>query len=133
MFLIILALPLFLCITIGKMFFGTYLLNCKNSIKNMCVETNTQKIFSLVWFFHSPIHLNFLGVLMHDYFEVECDLVLGVLQHMPELFIFLLDRHNQLQRHLGKWSVFASYLEDDFKDVHGYLGRNLSVHSNCLE
>jgi len=52
--------------------------------------------------------------LIHNYSEIESDLVLGVLQHMSELFIFLLDRHDQLQRHLGEWSVFASYLEDDF-------------------
>lgn len=74
----------------------------------------TLSLSSLVCFFQSPIHYNFLAVLIHNYSEIESDLVLGVLQHMSELFIFLLDRHDQLQRHLGEWSVFASYLEDDF-------------------
>ena len=71
-------------------------------------------LFSLVCFFQLRIHLNFLAILIHDYFEAIFDLVLGVLQDMSELFIFLLDRHDQLQRDLGEWSIFASYLEHDF-------------------
>ena len=77
-------------------------------------QTRFLPLFSLVCFFQLRIHLNFLAILIRDYFEAISDLVLGVLQHIPELFIFLLDRHDQLQRHLGKWSVFASYLEHDF-------------------